>query len=254
MKCRQIALLLPLVLLGPGTLSACVLSPYDRYYVHAAAQGTAHPDLPIGAILDRCIPGYLSQLTGSGERAAGYAWQCCKDAVALVCPREKSREQPSPARRDKSDRLVKNSRAAAAAAARQPVEWLCVTSCTYPSWPTLVTPDRATGECWRGHAANAVLLADFCRIDDESCLAFSSGADLLARNGHGGRNVERASAVSLWAVRLEPWARFWLGAWDVVFRNISQQIARLDWTTLLTDKSRGLAAHKATPVSNSAER
>jgi hypothetical protein len=254
MKCFQIALLLSLGFLGAGAATAGVLSPYDRYYIDAAANEETHPNLPVGAIFDGCIQGCLSQLMGSGVKVAGYAWQCCKEATALVCTQEAIRAEAAPARYDKSDRRAERGRAATARG-REPTEWLYVTTCAYPSEPILAMPGKVTAECRWGYAPNAVLLADFCRIDDESFPGFGGGDAFRERDANDGKDEGPASLARSWAVQLEPWARWWwLGNWDVVFRNISQQIAWRDWTVLLTGEYRGLAAHEGTPAAASVER
>ncbi|MFZ1932940.1 MAG: hypothetical protein WCB27_01555 [Thermoguttaceae bacterium] len=274
MKCLAVALLLPLVLTGqttgvsvaddrsPVAMTEGFSSRYDMYYANGAASGDAPHESSLGARLGRGVQGYVSQLSGYGEMAATYAWRYWKQAMAFVRQQEKSRVKAELARRDRFDRLAKSAHAAIGAAARrEPGEWLYVTSCKYNNGAIPATLGKVTGEHRWGYSTQTMLLAEFCRIDDEACPSFATGAELatLSPSGAGEANQDRkdreqVSAAASWATRLQQWTRWWLGDRDVVFRNISRQIARLDWTTLLTGKHSDVAVHSGTHASSSVER
>jgi hypothetical protein len=274
MKCFAIALLLPLVLTGQTTgvlgaddraavaMTEGYSSRYDMYYANGAASGPARHESSLGVRLGRGVQGYVSQLATYGKTAASYAWQYWKQATAFVRQQEKSRVEAELARHDRFDRLVKSARAAVGAAARrEPVEWLYVTSCKYNNGAIPATLGKVTGEYRWGYSAQTMLLAEFCRIDDEACPSFVTSSEFatLSQANAGEakqdrKDREQAAAALLWAARFQQWTKWWLGDWDVVFRNISRQIARLDWTTLLTGKHSDLAVHNGTPASNSVER
>jgi hypothetical protein len=104
-------------------------------------------------------------------------------------------------------------------------------------------------------------VAEFYRIDAESFSTLTPTVDFaMPRRYSSGatsqdeKQQELALAATSLATQLEHWAKWWPGDWNVVFRNISRQIARLDWTTLLTGKSGGVAARNTTPLAHPVER
>jgi hypothetical protein len=104
-------------------------------------------------------------------------------------------------------------------------------------------------------------VAEFCRIDAVTCSTRTPTADFAMPSQHGIGDAsqdwddqEQASAVPSVTTLWECWAKWWGGDENVVFRNISRQIARLDWTLLLTGRPSGLAIRGTMPAENSVER
>ena len=142
-----------------------------------------------------------------------------------------------------------------------PAERLYVTTCNRNDGIILASLGKLTGEYRLESTRYSTLLGEFYRIDDESCPAFTLNADFatawqpsVAGANRERKKQEQASAELSIGTWLDYWATRWLGDWNAVFRNISRQIARLDWTVLLTGKSSGLAVRHPAPASSSAAR
>ena len=143
----------------------------------------------------------------------------------------------------------------------EPAERLYVTTCQHNDGIILATLGKMTAEYRRGSTRYLTLSGEFYRIDDESCPAFVLNADFATASqpsageaSQNRREQQQASGRLSTGAWLEYWAKWWLGDWDVVFRNISRQIARLDWTVLLTGRPSGLAVRNPAPASSSVAR
>ncbi len=205
---------------------------------------------------------YMSRLATYGRMAAAYASQYWEQAETFRWEQEEKRAEVGEAGVDSSesfDRFAIARRAMLGIPAHlEPVEYLYVASCNNRA--ILATLGKLTGEYRSGTASHA-LVGEFYRIDVETCSTLTPTADFAMpwRSNSGEtsqdrKDVEQASAPASVATRFEYWAKWWLGDWNVVFRNISRQIARLDWTTLLTGKSGGLAVRYPAAASQPLER
>jgi hypothetical protein len=250
-------------------LNADVFSPYDMYYAKGATKTDIHP-LSIGARLSRCVERYTSQIASYGKTAVVCASQYWKETLAFVREREMDLATGEGAGLD--DTAESGATPAPQAVRCESVERLYVTTCEYSDVTSLTTLGKVTADYRRGPSRYATLLGEFYRIDEESCPAFVANGDFAALSQARGEEADQeendrgvegesptladtnsriAASAATW---MERWATLWLGDWDVVFRNISRQIARLDWTVLLTGRAWGLAVRSTGPASESVER
>jgi hypothetical protein len=220
-------------------------SPYDAYYANSATSAKTHNKSSVGARLSGCVQGYVSQLATYGKAVAVYASRYWKQVATYLHEREKNSAEAG---------LASQTR-------REPTEWLCVMSYKDNDGVILATLGKVTPEYRLGPVPRPALLGEFCQIDDERCPIFVDSAESAAPSqpgvgeaNQGGRSRAQASVAQSVATRLQQLAKWWLGDWDVVFRNISGQIARLDWTVLLTGKPSDLAVHNMLPAPEAVKR
>jgi hypothetical protein len=70
----------------------------------------------------------------------------------------------------------------------------------------------------------------------------------------GGTAEKQAPVAPMMVARLAQWAKSSLDGWNAAFRNISRQIARLDWTFLLAGQTADRAVRNAAPAPSLIER
>jgi hypothetical protein len=267
--------------------AADVFSPYDMYYANglywgdcgenptaksgsqannraanSATNASVYEVWSIGTTLGRYVQSYMPQLAACGKTAFVYASKYWKQTAAFVRDRETCRAETRLHPHDKFGCVAKGDRAMPGILVLpEPAERLYVTICPYNKGAILATLGKVRAEYRWGPAPHATLLGEFYQIDDESCPTFAATGDFAAssQSGAGEANqVQKApgqtSAAPSVATWWEQWARWWLGDRNVVFRNISRQIAGLDWTILLTGKPSDLSVRSTAPAANSVAR
>ena len=142
------------------------------------------------------------------------------------------------------------------------VEYLCVTSCPqYDDVAFLASWGKPTIACPWGHTCQSALSGEYCWSVGEFFADLTVTAESAERwcsvvgDVDQGRTAEKhPSATPTMAARLAQWAKSSLEEWNVAFRNISRQIARLDWTALLAAGTADRAVRNTAPASNPIER
>lgn len=107
-------------------------------------------------------------------------------------------------------------------------------------------PDLFGESCWTDKATHPslVLYLEFAK-------PWHSIGGNAYRNCAKAEPTLAAPSLRTWLIG---WAKCSLDGWNVAFRNISQQIARLDWTLLLSKRPANQSAQNATPASKPIER
>jgi hypothetical protein len=260
----------------------------DNDDANGATKANTYDVWSIGARWGWCVHRYVPQLAIYGKTAVNYASQHWNEAAAFVHELEKDRTESELVSHSKLDCRIEDScvgprgsalasEAPAPRAARhEPAERLYVIRCDYNNRAILATLGKATPNYRQAPSPYATLLGEFYQIDDEACPAFVASTNFAAlsqarneehdwgeKDGNIEGNVEGEShifanakieRILLTVTGMDCWARWWQGDWGVVFRNISRQIAGLDWTVLVTGKPSKIAAHKTAPAANAIER
>ncbi len=246
-----------------------------------AMRAKMHDVLTVAARLGRYAEHYASQVAAYGKAAVVYASQRWTQAAAFVHEREKNGAESGLAHRDRRDRVAQRNRAGLGMAPpSEPVEYLYITSREPNQGAILATLSKAVVEYRLRPSQYATLLGEFCQVDDQLFATVTPTADFAMPWGPNVEDVEveikrdrnvKGSGSGLaqtktgafpqtkigtvpWAVPLEQLAKWWLGDWDVVFRDISRQIAGLDWTVVLTGRPSHLAVHGTAQASKPVER
>ena len=217
----------------------------------------------------------MSWLAASGEQAMGYVSHCWEQAVTFLGDRDPSDEEVGLESDDAFEDWAEEGWAEMAdethpvetehvAVAKPPhskrVECLYVASCpTYDNPAFLATLGRATIEYPLGVTSRSVLFGEYYCVDGEFCPTLTPNADFanqwrfLAGGTDQARTddqqVPAASSTSL-AIRLAHLAKSSLNEWNVAFRNISRQIARLDWTLLFRSQPADRAVQNTAPAAH----
>jgi hypothetical protein len=249
-----------------GKDSACTSSsPVAQEETADGATLKVRTALAFGARVCCCAKPWMSSLAAYSETAAVYASECWNETVASICERATSRDETGLAVRSRMGETV-----APGGELPESIERVYVTSCR-SSRPILATLGKPTAEYRMAPPPQATLLGEFYTIDAPSCPAFVTEADFAAlsqasaeeaiRGGRGLRadSKDRTFADSVIgtirsATWLGQWTAWWMVDWDVVFRNISRQIARLDWTIVLTGRPSDLTVRNMASGSGSVER
>ena len=247
---------------GADALSADSFSLDDLYYVNGPSSDKSGsqadnrgPDndaksrvcstWTIGARLGCCIEPNLSQVAVHGKTAAAYAWQYCQRATAFVCERQRDCAEAKVIPHGKFGRLAKESDIARVKPVRsETVEFFLVTSCNPNNRQVFATLGRVA-EYRLAPSLYATLSGGFCRLDTESCNMRTPTAEFAMPREYGcadslsdsrvsDETPMTTSAATARFKALRELMNWWLGGSSVVFRNILHQIARLDWTVLLS--------------------
>jgi len=261
-------------------------SPYDMYYANgrywagcdknsvsedADATGGAG-ELAIGANLGRCVRRGMSWLAANGKAAIGYASRYWEQAATFFRDHSLNGEEAGLNSDDMFDDFAETGDEVSPVAARhaaaieparpKPVECVYVTSCPRHNNATvLATLGKVTVEYPLGSAWQSALSGEFYWVNEESCPTLASNMDFTVPwqstagdANQGGKDQKQASAAPSMATRLGHWVKSWLGEWNVAFRNISRQIARLDWTLLLKSQLPDRAVRNTAPASRPIQR
>jgi hypothetical protein len=263
-------------------------SHVDNNGARGATKANTYDVWSIGAKWGWCVHRYVPQAAIYGKIAVAYASQYCQEAATFVRELEEDGTEAELVSSDKLDRRVEESRVGlggGTSAGETPApqetrhdsaERLYVIRCDYNNRAILARLGKATPNYRLTPSPYATLLGEFYRLDDEACPAFVTSANfaalLQARNeesdwgdkdGSIKGNVKEESdifanakieTILVTVTGMDYWASWWTGDWGVVFRNISRQIARLDWTVLLTGKLSKVAAHKTAPAAGAIKR
>jgi len=232
----------------------------------------ADEDLAVDARLARSFQGGMSWRAASGKTAMGYASHCWEQAVTFLRDHSPNGEEAGLKPDDTSDDWAEADDETSpaetehAAVGEPPrhewVECLYVASCPKQNDAAfLATPGKVGVEYPLGSASQSAVFAEFYWADGEFCPSLASNSEIampwrsiFGDANQGRADNEQAPAAPSMATRLANWAKSSLNEWNVAFRNISRQIARLDWTLLLKSRLGDRAVRNTAPASNPIER
>lgn len=249
---------------GTDALSADTISLYDLYYVNGLRSDKIDDDatsrvLTLVVRLGCCMEPNLSQVAAHGRTAAGYAWQYCQRATAFVGERQRDCAEAKVIPHGKIGRLVKESDIAPHEPTRSETVESFLVMLNNPNNRQFFATLGRVAEFRRDPSLYATLSGEFCRLDTESCNMRTPTAEFAMPREYGFADAisdlkvpDEAPATGSAAAQFKQFqklAYWWLGGSNAVFRNILHQIARLDWTVLLSATRPDLATGKTSPAS-----
>jgi hypothetical protein len=246
--------------------AAIATTLYDTYYSNVNIAGTDGQSASHSTLV-RGFQRYMSQVAANGNTALGYASYCLEQATKLLRYHGLNDEQAGLETADVFAYWVEmaettsseNAESTANAKARrsEPVECLYVACNTRNDSSALLgTLGKVTVEYPLGSPSRSALIAEFYWADEEFCPTLASNVrfgnpwQFHIGNPDEDRTDSRQATASSIVTRLATWVQGSLDGWDVAFRNISRQIARLDWTLSLKSQSADRAVRNTAPASN----
>jgi hypothetical protein len=244
----------------------------DEDEITAAPDRELTDEPTIGSRLAGGLQLGISWLATSGETALGFASKWWEQGVTFLPAQNPSSEEVAGGSNGVAeDRAEANEDAPQTEAEQSALvepphhEWterLYVTpSQNGIDMASLASPGRLNIEHSLGIGPKSAVFADFYWAEGD----VSTGMPLISDIAMPWRSVfeevkqdttGKAStpATPSLARRMADWAEASLGDWTVAFRNISRQIARLDWTLLLKDGVGDRAVRNTVGASNPIER
>jgi hypothetical protein len=234
--------------------------------------GEAEKELAIGARLTQGFERGVSWLAANGKTTMGFASRCWQQMVAFVCNHGADGGEVGLDSEDDFDEVTETNDETNAVEAKQAieskpacpklVEYLFVTSGPqYDDVALLSRWGKPTIACPWGHTCQSAVCAEYCWSDGEFCANLTITAESAKRwcsvvgdANQGGTAEKQAPVAPMMVARLAQWAKSSLDGWNAAFRNISRQIARLDWTFLLAGQTADRAVRNAAPAPSLIER
>jgi hypothetical protein len=242
----------------------------NSYIFASTRTGKVSGELATSLILGRHAQRCLAWLVANGKIAVDCASYCSKQVAAFIRQHAPNGEEDVEQNDDIFDIIdqfaemgdetntVESEQSAAGKTAHpEPVEFVVVTPCPESGRATLFrTLGRVTPEGRQGLTSHPALMGEFVWIDEETSPKWALSADFATPccpSPHDVAETPRgqvqASGAHFMVTLLEYCAKYCLGDWNVVFRNISRQIARLDWTPLVKGTPSDLAVRNTVPAS-----
>jgi hypothetical protein len=261
-------------------------SPYDMYYARGLYLGSLaktsdgetgrekagfDEQTVVNATLDRCFQFSVSWFAINGKTALGYASRGWEQAVTFLRDHNPNSDETGLELDDTLDYLADLTDEMGPAESEQaespmpePVGHLFVVSrLNYGNTLVLGTlgknvaiEDASVSETQ--HPLFAVFCSDDLAPTAEVAANFDAAALWQAAASPALTLSEQAeqrpagvfSAATSVVTRVTQWVKWQFNPWNVAFRNISQQIARLDWTLWLKSEHADRAVRNTMPVKN----
>jgi hypothetical protein len=242
----------------------------NSYIFANTRTGKVSGQLTTSLLLGRHAQRCLTWLVANGKMALDCASYCSEQVAAFIRQHEPNGEEDIGQNDDifnlfdqvaemgdEANTVEPEQTAAGKPTHPNPVEFLVVTPCPESSRTTFFRRlGRVTLEDRQGLTSHPALMGEFVWIDPETSPKWALNADFATPCCPNAQNATetpagqaQASGTPVMVRFLEYCAKCCLGDWNVVFRNISRQIALLDWTPLVKGTPSDLAARNTVPAS-----